>query len=142
MRPPRVLARPLALALALVVLLPALAAADAIREWPAMGTRIRLRVRGDGPDAESAADAMSAAARDAFAAVESATSAFLPGAPLDRLARAAGTGEWIPVPPAFDAALDTALETTEASGGAFNPLVAPLMERHGHPRRPPCPPRK
>ncbi len=124
----------------LAVLLLALATAapaDVLREWPAMGTRIRLRVRGSGPAAESAADAMAAAARDALETVEAATSVFRAGSPPALLADAAGSGGWIPVPPAFEDALDVALRTADATAGAFNPLVAPLMELHGHPRRPP-----
>lgn len=99
-----------------------------------MGTRIRLSVRG--PDAEAAADAMTPAARAALEAVEAETSAFRSNNPLARTAASAGTGEWIPTGPAFDAALDLSLAVAAATDGAFNPLVAPLMERHGFPRRP------
>ena len=54
-----------------------------------------------------------------------------------RVSAAAGNGEWIATGGAFDAALDLALEVAEATGGAFNPLVAPLMEANGFVRRPP-----
>lgn len=117
-----------------------MAKADVLREWPAMGTRIRLRVRGTGPAVEAAADAMAAAARDALETVEAATSAFRADSPLARLADAAGSGGWVSVPSAFEDTLDVALRTAEATSGAFNPLVAPLMELHGHPRRPPSDP--
>ena len=110
----------------------------AVRQWTAMGTRVRLSVRG--PGAEAAADAMAPAARDALEAVEAETSAFRPGNPLARTAASAGSGEWTPTGPFFDAALDLSLAVAAATDGAFNPLVAPLMERHGFPRRPPGPP--
>ena len=100
-----------------------------------MGTRIRLSVRGK--NAGTAADAMAEAARAALEAVEAETSAFRAGSAVSRLAAAAGNGAWVPVGPAFDEALDAALAVAEATGGAFNPLVGPLMERHGFARRPP-----
>lgn len=99
-----------------------------------MGTRIRLSVRGE--DAEAAAGAMAEAARAALEAVEEETSAFRAESAVSRLADAAGSGEWTATGEAFDAALATALAVAEASGGAFNPLVGPLMERHGFARRP------
>ena len=109
--------------------------ASAAREWRAMGTRIRLQVRG--ADAERAADAMATAARAALEAVEAETSAFRATSGVARVSAAAGSGEWIAVGPAFDEALDVSLAVAAASGGAFNPLVAPLLERHGFARRPP-----
>ena len=109
-------------------------APPAVREWTAMGTRIRLSVRG--PDAEARADAMARAARDALEAVEAETSAFRAGNAVARTAEAAGSGNWTATGPAFDEALGMALAVAEATDGAFNPLVAPLLERHGFPRRP------
>ena len=106
----------------------------AVREWTAMGTRIRLSVRGDG--AGTAADAMAEAARAALEAVEAETSAFRAESAVSRLAAAAGNGGWIPTGPAFGEALDAALAVAEATGGAFNPLVGPLLEKHGFARRP------
>jgi thiamine biosynthesis lipoprotein len=99
----------------------------AVREWPAMGTRIRLLVRGT----EADADVMATAARGALEEVEAATSAFRPESTLSRVTATAGSGDWIPTGPALDAALDTALRVADASGGAFNPLLAPLLEAHG-----------
>lgn len=99
----------------------------AVREWPAMGTRIRLQVRGT----EADADAMAAAARATLEAVEAETSAFRPDSVISRVSAAAGSGKWIATGPAFDAALDVALRVTEASDGAFNPLLAPLLEANG-----------
>ncbi len=112
----------------------AAAAEPAVVEWRAMGTRARLLVRG--ADAEAAAPAMAAAARAALEAVEAETSAFRATSAVARVSAAAGSGEWIAVGPAFDAVLDVALDVAAASGGAFNPLVAPLMESNGFPRRP------
>ena len=104
-------------------------------EWEAMGTRVRLQVRGE--DAEVVGEAMRDAARAALEAVEAETSAFREDSAVARVSAAAGSGEWIPAGEAFDAALGLALEVAEASGGAFNPLVAPLMEANGFARRPP-----
>lgn len=103
-------------------------------EWEAMGTRVRLQVRGE--DAETAGAAMRDAARAALEAVEAETSAFRADSAVARVSAAAGNGEWVETGAAFDAALGLALDVAEASGGAFNPLVAPLMEAHGFPRRP------
>jgi thiamine biosynthesis lipoprotein len=106
----------------------------AVREWTAMGTRIRLSVRGG--NADTAADAMAEAARAALEAVEEETSAFRAESAVSRLADTAGSGQWTATGPAFDEALDTALAVAGATGGAFNPLVGPLMEKGGFPRRP------
>ena len=110
-------------------------ASPAVFEWNAMGTRVRLTVRGE--DAESAGAVMRDAAYSALEEVESETSAFRPDSAVARVSAAAGNGEWIATGKAFDAALGLALEVAAASGGAFNPLVAPLMEANGFARRPP-----
>ncbi len=107
----------------------------AVSEWDAMGTRVRLRVRGE--DAEAACAAMGDAARAALEAVEAETSAFRADSAVARVSAAAGNGEWMSTGEAFDAALGLALDVAAASGGAFNPLVAPLMEANGFPRSPP-----
>ncbi|MBQ3811036.1 MAG: FAD:protein FMN transferase [Kiritimatiellae bacterium] len=117
------------------VALPVRADAPATFEWNAMGTRVRLLVRGD--DAKEAGAAMVAAASNTLEAVEAQTSAFRAEGPLARLRETAGSGEWIDVGEPFEAALDLALDTARASGDAFNPLVAPLLEAHGFARRPP-----
>ncbi len=106
----------------------------AVFEWHAMGTRVRLSVRGD--DAATAGEVMRDAARAALEAVEADTSAFRPNSSVARVSAVAGNGEWIATGEAFDAALDLALDVAAASGGAFNPLVAPLMEANGFARRP------
>lgn len=106
----------------------------AVFEWSAMGTQVRLRVRGD--EAATAGEAMRDAARAALEAVEADTSAFRPDSSVARVSAAAGNGEWIATGEAFDAALALALDVAAASGGAFNPLVAPLMEANGFARRP------
>ena len=99
-----------------------------------MGTRMRLLVRGD--DAAEVGPRMFGEARAALESVERETSAFRSEGPVARIRAAAGSGEWIPVGAHFDAALDLALEAARASGGAFNPLVAPLLEAHGFARSP------
>ncbi|MBR6023305.1 MAG: FAD:protein FMN transferase [Kiritimatiellae bacterium] len=103
-------------------------------EWNAMGTRVRLLVRGE--DAEEAGGAMRDAARTALEAVEAETSAFRADSAVARVSAAAGNDEWIETGAAFDEALGLALDVAEASGGAFNPLVATLMEANGFARRP------
>jgi thiamine biosynthesis lipoprotein len=100
-----------------------------------MGTRVRLSVRGD--NAATAGEAMRDAAQTALEAVEADTSAFRADSSVARVSAAAGNGEWIAVGEAFEAALDLALNVAAASGGAFNPLVAPLMEANGFSRHPP-----
>lgn len=100
-------------------------------EWTAMGTRMRILVRGCDAEAGRAAFV---AAKAAVEAVEAETSAFRPTSCVSRLAAAAGSGEWTAVGPEFEAALDVALEVWTRSGGAFNPLVAPVMAVNGFPR--------
>lgn len=107
----------------------------AVFEWSAMGTQVRLTVRGD--DAATAGEAMYDAARTALEAVEADTSAFRPDSSVARVSSSAGNGEWIATGEPFDAALNLALDIAAASGGAFNPLVAPFMEANGFVRRPP-----
>lgn len=106
----------------------------AVFEWHAMGTRVRLSVRGE--NAATAGEAMRDAARAALETVEADTSAFRADSSVSRVSTAAGNGEWIVTGEAFDAALGLSLDVAEASGGAFNPLVAPLMEANGFARRP------
>ena len=103
-------------------------------EWNAMGTRVRLPVRGE--DAALAGEAMRDAVRAALESVEAETSAFRADSAVARVSAAAGNGEWVATGRAFDEALGLALEVAEATGGAFNPLVAPLMEANGFARRP------
>ena len=123
-------------ALWFLVLWPVVAfATPAVFEWNAMGTRVRLQVRGE--DAEVSGAAMRDAARSALEAVEAETSAFRADSAVARVSAAAGNGECIASGEAFDAALGLALDVAAASGGAFNPLVAPLMEANGFARRPP-----
>ena len=52
--------------------------------------------------------------------------------------RAADAGTWQPLPQAFAAVLDAAIEVARASGGAFDPTIAPLVELwgFGHTRAP------
>ena len=122
-------------AFCLVILLLAGSAAGAettVVEWRAMGTHVRLQVRG--ANAEAVAPAMAAAARAALEAVEAETSAFRATSAVARVSAAAGSGEWIAVGPAFEASLDVALDVAAASGGAFNPLVAPLLAANGYDR--------
>lgn len=121
-------------AVALVFVAAALMAADepVAFEWAAMGTTMRLLVRGG--DAREAGSAMCAAARAAVESVEAETSAFRPESAVCRVSAAAGSGEWVETGPAFDVALDTALGVAAKTGGAFNPLVAPLLATRGFDR--------
>ena len=93
--------------------------------WPAMGTVATLTTRAEGAAAERARTL----AADAFRLVETNLSVFAPDSAVARLNR----GEEVRV--SSDAPLAQvlrfALETAEASGGAFDPTVNPLMRAWG-----------
>lgn len=102
--------------------------------WKAMGTCAELQVRG--PDAEASVPSLGDVVHAAIARVEAALSVFAPESDVARLNAAAGNGEWVDIGPELGDTLQAALETVRASGGAFNPLVAPLLEAYGFRRRP------
>lgn len=92
--------------------------------WPAMGTVAELQTR-DRSIAEHEAQVV----RDTFEEVEGALSLFRNGSDISRLA-ADGVIETAPTSHLARVLL-FALEVAEASGGAFDPTVAPLMEAWG-----------
>ena len=93
--------------------------------WPAMGTVAELSIRTDGENAERARTS----AANAFRLVETNLSVFVTDSAVSRLNR----GETIRIAPdsPFAAVTRFALETAEASGGAFDPTVNPLMRAWG-----------
>lgn len=105
-----------------------------VYEWNAMGTVMRLLVRCG--ETDGAGLRMRDAAVAAVESVEAETSVFRASSVAARVSAAAGTGEWIETGRWFDAALALSLEVAEKTGGAFNPLVAPLMQARGFSRSP------
>ncbi len=93
--------------------------------WPAMGTVAEFEAAGD----PAMAARMRNVVADAFAEVEEELSVFLTNSVVSRLNR----GEAVEVPESGHAAtvIGFALETAEASGGAFDPTVGPLMRVWG-----------
>lgn len=90
--------------------------------FPAMGTRIDVAGRGGNP---------AAIARDSCALVaelESLWSVFRSDSDVSRINASA---DWCPVDRRSDALLRDAVELSEASGGAFSPLVGALVELRG-----------
>lgn len=93
--------------------------------WPAMGTYASLVVNGEG------ADAAMAIARDAVEEVNAALSAFNPTSDVSRVNAKAGDGDFTPTRIHFQTMMAASRRCHEASGGAFNPAVGPLMEAWG-----------
>lgn len=90
--------------------------------FPAMGTRIDVSGRGGDP---------STLARNScvlVAELESLWSVFRPDSDVSRLNT---SEEWCPVDPRSDALLRDAVELSEASRGAFSPLMGTLVELWG-----------
>ncbi|MGI5867829.1 MAG: FAD:protein FMN transferase [Kiritimatiellia bacterium] len=101
--------------------------APAVREyqWPTMGTYGSLVVRGDNGD-----EAM-AIARQAFEDVEAALSAFRSTSDVSRVNARTGSGEFVQTGFHFQAIMAMSRQCHDASGGAFNPAVGPLVEAWG-----------
>jgi len=98
-------------------------------EWPVMGTAAAIEF---GPGASAAdRDALRAAAQRLFADLERDLSAWSPSSGLARVNAAAGTGTALPVPPPCDRVYADAFRLAAESGGAFNPLVGPVMRLWG-----------
>lgn len=105
-----------------LLLLPALLGAA---PWPervvlAMGTRLEVRI--PGPAAQERALA-------AVARVEAWGSTWQPGTAFDRLNQAEGA--WVALPSEVLEALRRACHLGEATGGAFDPLLGPLVAAWG-----------
>jgi thiamine biosynthesis lipoprotein len=70
-------------------------------------------------------------ARDVFTDIDREFSSWRPDSALAAVNLAAGSGQPIPVSPRFATVLGAALALCEESGGAFNPLVGPVMRAWG-----------
>lgn len=93
--------------------------------WPVMGTYGSLVVNGEGGDAAMAI------ARDAIEEVNAALSAFNPTSDVSRVNAQAGSGEFTQTGLHFQTMMAASRQCHDASGGAFNPAVGPLMEAWG-----------
>jgi thiamine biosynthesis lipoprotein len=70
-------------------------------------------------------------AQAVFDELNAELSAWSDDSALARVNRAAGAPEPVPVPPAFATVLRFALSVADESGGAFNPLIGPIMRAWG-----------
>ena len=93
--------------------------------WPVMGTFGSLVVNGEDGDAAMAI------ARDAVEEVNAALSAFNPTSDVSRVNAKAGSGEFTQTGLHFQTMMAASRQCHDASGGAFNPAVGPLMETWG-----------
>ena len=94
--------------------------------WPVMGTVAELTIRGAG---ERAAEKARTLAGNAFRLVETNLSVFVADSIVARLNR--GENVRVAADGSFATVARFALETAEASGGAFDPTVNPLMRAWG-----------
>lgn len=97
-------------------------------QWPAMGTVASLTVYG------GEADTALMLAKAAVEEVNTQLSAFDPASDVGKINAAAGTGAYIALRPQTRQVLDASILYYRESGGAFNPLVGPLMEAWGFSR--------
>jgi len=70
-------------------------------------------------------------AQAAFDGLDAELSVWNPGTALSAVNRAAGSPEAVPISAPFAAVLRAALDTADESGGAFNPLIGPVMRAWG-----------
>ncbi|MES2183853.1 MAG: FAD:protein FMN transferase [Pseudomonadota bacterium] len=96
-----------------------------------MGTRWAVKIL----SAAATADAATRAIATALAEVVEQMSTWEAGSHISRFNRAAA-GSWHPLPDAFARVLTCALAWAEASGGAFDPTVGPLVDAWGFGPRP------
>ncbi|MCL1921023.1 MAG: FAD:protein FMN transferase [Kiritimatiellaeota bacterium] len=95
-------------------------------QWVVMGTVAAVQCA----DARAAQDARDTA-REVFARMDAALSTWRTDSELSAVNKAAGTGAATAVSPETATVLAAALELCDASGGAFNPLVSPIMRAWG-----------
>ncbi len=102
-------------------------------ERPGMGTRIAISLRADSPDRADAA------AREAFARLDRLTALLNRYDSASALATLNDAGCLSDAPAALTSVVDIALSMGQATGGAFDPTVAPLVNLFGggEPRVPP-----
>ncbi|HSJ14713.1 MAG TPA: FAD:protein FMN transferase [Longimicrobiales bacterium] len=96
--------------------------------WPVMGTF--LQARAHAPDSVVARAALRAA-RQAVFRVDSLMSTYRPESEISHLNARAGTGEWQQLSRESMAVLIASRRAADASGGAFDISVGPLMEAWG-----------
>jgi len=94
-------------------------------QWPVMGTLASLTVRGDAPDTALML------AKAALEEVNAQLSVFNPASNVGQLNVAAGMDVAIRLHPHTQHMLDVSIQYCRDSGGAFSPLVGPLMEAWG-----------
>lgn len=92
-----------------------------------MATRFELVLHGED---EARVRAAGEEALDEITRLEAALSLYRPESPLSAINRAAAAG-WVRVPPEVAALIAHALALAQATGGAFDPTVAPLVEAWG-----------
>lgn len=102
--------------------------AQAEGQWPVMGTFLSVRAYAERADAARAA---LAGARAAVFRADSLMSTWKPESEISRLNAAAGTGTWTSLSGETVAVLAMARAVAEASDGAFDVTVGPLMHAWG-----------
>ena len=95
-------------------------------QWPVMGTIAAVQC----VDAAAAPHARDLA-QDIFSALDAELSTWRADSALSTINRAAGTGEHSPAPADLTQILHAALALCNASDGAFNPLIGPVMKVWG-----------
>ena len=98
------------------------------RAWPVMGTLFRAVARA--PDSTTAVSAL-LAARDEVRRLDSLLSDYRDDSEVSRLARRAGTGRWTTLSRETATLLRASLRWAEATGGAFDPTVGPMVRAWG-----------
>lgn len=107
-----------------------------MRRWPVMGTYAEATVWGDGPMQARAMEHL----RDSLDRSDLAMSNWRPDSGLNQLNRDARAGEALAADPVLAECVAAALDAAQATGGAFDPTVGPLMAVWGirpGPRRTP-----
>jgi len=94
-----------------------------MRRWPVMGTYAEATVWGDGPMQARAMEHL----RDSLDRSDLAMSNWRPDSGLNQLNRDARAGEALAADPVLAECVAAALDGAQATGGAFDPTVGPLM---------------
>lgn len=98
------------------------------RAWPVMGTMLHVTVW---DEEESEAAVIAQAVRAEVALLDSLLSNYRDDSDVSRVNAAAGSGAWVAVSPMTVEALGAALAFAEATGGAFDPTVGPVVDVWG-----------
>ena len=102
---------------------------DALLAGETMGTVFHIRLIRPGLAAQ-ALDRLVLAIEDALVEVNRQMSPYQPDSEISRFNRA-DAGEAVPISPAFARVIAVSLDLSRASGGAFDPTVAPLVNLWG-----------